>query len=199
IVAAGLDARAYRLDWPADTAVFEIDQSKVLEFKQVVLTEHHAQPTCDRRPVTVDLREDWPAALRSAGFDPEKPAAWSAEGLLPYLPGTAQDLLFARIDELSAPGSQLGLEVFMASGDFKSISDYEKQMTGQSPFGGVDPDELFYDDERADPAVWLADKGWVVHPFSLEGLTLSYGRAIPEMPDELGRMMKQPRYLTATR
>uniref|UniRef100_UPI00056CA3C9 SAM-dependent methyltransferase n=1 Tax=Nocardia sp. CNY236 TaxID=1169152 RepID=UPI00056CA3C9 len=81
IVAAGLDARAYRLDWPADTAVFEIDQSKVLEFKQVVLTEHHAQPTCDRRPVTVDLREDWPAALRSAGFDPEKPAAWSAEGL----------------------------------------------------------------------------------------------------------------------
>lgn len=33
ILASGLDSRAYRLDWPAGTTVFEIDQPKVLEYK----------------------------------------------------------------------------------------------------------------------------------------------------------------------
>jgi O-methyltransferase involved in polyketide biosynthesis len=37
-----------RLDWPAETIVFEIDQPEVLEFKAAVLAEHHAEPTADR-------------------------------------------------------------------------------------------------------------------------------------------------------
>ena len=42
ILASGLDARAYRLDWPADTVVYEIDQPQVIEFK----TAHAGRPRC---------------------------------------------------------------------------------------------------------------------------------------------------------
>jgi methyltransferase (TIGR00027 family) len=58
IVAAGLDSRAYRLQWPSGTTVFEIDQPKVLEFKVRVLAEHAAEPAAHRHDVAADLRDD---------------------------------------------------------------------------------------------------------------------------------------------
>ena len=76
ILAAGLDARAYRLQWPAGMVVFEIDQPEVIEFKTTTMAGLGAEPTADRRPVAVDLRNDWPAALADAGFDPASPTAW---------------------------------------------------------------------------------------------------------------------------
>jgi hypothetical protein len=81
ILAAGLDARAYRLPWPRGTVVYEVDLPDVVAFKTSTLSKLGAQPTAERRTVAVDLRDDWPAALRAAGFDPQAPAAWSAEGL----------------------------------------------------------------------------------------------------------------------
>ncbi|OOK65721.1 putative S-adenosyl-L-methionine-dependent methyltransferase ML2640 [Mycobacterium kansasii] len=69
ILAAGLDARCWRLPWPAGTTVYELDQPKVLEFKTSTLHKHGAEPTCNRVGVPVDLRQDWPKALRQAGFD----------------------------------------------------------------------------------------------------------------------------------
>ncbi|MDT5147377.1 MAG: hypothetical protein QOC58_2022, partial [Mycobacterium sp.] len=85
IVAAGLDSRAYRLDWAAGTTVFEVDLPKVLEFKSRVLHEHGAEPKARRVDVAADLRTDWSRALEAAGFDVERPSAWSVEGVLPYL------------------------------------------------------------------------------------------------------------------
>ena len=67
------------------------------------------------------------AALRDKGFDPSRPTAWSAEGLLPYLPAAAQDLLFERIDELSADGSRITVEAFGA--DFFSADAIERRRT----------------------------------------------------------------------
>ncbi|MDR3505443.1 MAG: class I SAM-dependent methyltransferase, partial [Acidocella sp.] len=110
ILASGLDSRAYRLDWPAGTVVFEIDQPEVIGAKTATMAQIGASPTCERRTVAIDLREDWPAALRAAGFDPAAPTAWIAEGLLIYLPPEAQDKLFDNITALSAPGSQLATE-----------------------------------------------------------------------------------------
>ena len=110
ILASGLDARAYRLPWPDGTTVYEIDQPQVIEFKSRTLAELGAQPTAHRRAVAIDLRDDWPAALRAAGFDPAQPSAWSAEGLLGYLPPDAQDRLLDTITELSAPGSRIATE-----------------------------------------------------------------------------------------
>ncbi|MBF6190875.1 class I SAM-dependent methyltransferase [Nocardia implantans] len=200
IVAAGLDARAQRLNWPAGTTVFEIDQPKVLEFKEKVLTEHGARAKAERRTVPVDLREDWPAALRGAGFDPAAPTAWSAEGLLPYLPGAAQDRLFEHIDALSAPGSRLAVESFVAGVDVKRFANVESKYFGRyNPFGDVDPAELFYDDERADPARWLAEHGWSVRAESPSELAASYGRSVPDLPEELDDLWRQPRLLTAAR
>src|SRR5438105_8891078 len=94
ILAAGLDARAYRLAWPPGSVVYEVDQPKVLEFKSTAMTDLGAEPTAERRAVAIDLRDDWPAALRASGFDATQPTAWSAEGLLMYLPPDAQDRLF---------------------------------------------------------------------------------------------------------
>jgi len=90
LLAAGLDSRGYRLSWPDGTVVFELDQPRVLDFKREVLAAHGDAPTAPRKEVAVDLRNDWPQALRDNGFDPSKPSAWIAEGLLIYLPATAQ-------------------------------------------------------------------------------------------------------------
>src|SRR6202034_3904685 len=110
ILAAGLDARSWRLPWPDGVTVYELDQDRGLDFKLSTLTEHGAQPAADRIEVAVDLRHDWPKALQEAGFDPSQPSVWSAEGLMPYLPAAAQDLLFERIDALTAPGSRVAVE-----------------------------------------------------------------------------------------
>ena len=109
ILASGLDSRAYRLAWPAGTTVYEIDQPEVIEFKTRTLAELGAEPTAERRTVAMDLRYDWPSALIEAGFDPDQPTAWSAEGLLGYLPPEAQDRLLDTITELSAPGSRVAV------------------------------------------------------------------------------------------
>ncbi len=115
ILAAGLDARGWRLPWVDGTVLYEIDQPKVLEFKAQTLAQHGANPSVSRYvAVPIDLRQDWPKALRNTGFDATEPTAWAAEGLLPYLPADAQDLLFERIGELSAPGSRIGVESFGA-------------------------------------------------------------------------------------
>ncbi|MEI6254457.1 MAG: class I SAM-dependent methyltransferase, partial [Mycobacteriaceae bacterium] len=103
ILATGLDARAYRLTWPGGTVVYEIDQAGVLDFKVATLRALGAEPTSQVRNVAVDLREDWPAALRANGFDPDRTTAWIAEGLLMYLPAEAQDRLFDHITALSPP------------------------------------------------------------------------------------------------
>src|ERR1700753_1735310 len=100
ILAAGLDARSWRLPWPDGTTVCELDQPRVLDFKASTLAAHGSEPACNRIAVAVDLRQDWPTALQQAGFDPSAPSVWSIEGLLMYLPSTAQNLLFDRIHDL---------------------------------------------------------------------------------------------------
>jgi methyltransferase (TIGR00027 family) len=117
ILASGLDSRAYRLQWPVGTTVYEIDQPKVLEYKTATLAAQGVSPTAVRRAVPMDLRFDWPNALREAGFDASAPTAWLAEGLLMYLPANAQDRLFEQITELSAPGSHIAAETMGVQAD----------------------------------------------------------------------------------
>lgn len=68
ILASGLDTRAYRLPWRSGTIVFEIDQPGVLEFKTRTLATLGAEPTAEHRPLALDLRDDWPAALLRGGI-----------------------------------------------------------------------------------------------------------------------------------
>src|SRR5580693_6537523 len=132
IVAAGLDSRAYRLPWPEGTVVYEVDMPNVIEFKTSTLNKLGAEPTAERRTVPVDLRDDWPAALRAAGLDPTKPTAWSAEGLLPFLPPDAQDRLLDNITALSPTRSQLATENLQgAGGGVQTMADHMRAVTDQ--------------------------------------------------------------------
>ncbi|MGU3502549.1 SAM-dependent methyltransferase [Mycobacterium sp. C31M] len=109
LVAAGMDARAYRLDWPADTVVYELDQKSVLAAKSELLDG--VSPRCRRVGIGVDLAGDWPEALTAAGFDAHMPTVWLMEGLLQYLDEAAVRRLFDHVDRLSAAGSSLLYEV----------------------------------------------------------------------------------------
>ncbi|MBJ7465470.1 MAG: class I SAM-dependent methyltransferase [Mycolicibacterium sp.] len=164
ILASGLDSRAYRLNWPAGTTVFEIDQPKVLEYKHSVLSEHGVQPTSIRREVAVDLRHDWPKVLREAGFDASTPTAWLAEGLLMYLPADAQDRLFTQITELSAAGSRIAVETAPTQAEERRRQMKERFEIIKEKFGitdSLDVGELMYNDpDRADVAEWLGAHGW---------------------------------------
>lgn len=75
ILAAGLDTRTFRLDWPPGTSVFEVDVPLVLSFKDQVLADAGARPAANSQAVAIDLGEDWRKALRAAGFDPAAPTA----------------------------------------------------------------------------------------------------------------------------
>ena len=150
ILASGLDSRAYRLDWPAGTTVYEIDQPKVLDYKSATLAAHGATPSADRHEVPIDLRQDWPAALVAAGFDPKAPTAWLAEGLLMYLPADAQDRLFTQITELSAPGSRIAAETAANHADERRQEMRERLERVAAELGierSVDIQDLIYHDE----------------------------------------------------
>jgi methyltransferase (TIGR00027 family) len=174
ILASGLDARAYRLAWPAGTVVYEVDQPQVIEFKTRTLAELGAAPTADRRVVAVDLRDDWPTTLRTAGFDPNQPTAWSAEGLLGYLPPEAQDRLLDTITELSAPGSRLATESATnpAPGDEELLKERMQTITERWRAHGFDLDMagLIYLGDRNEAAPYLSDRGWRVDNISIDEL-----------------------------
>jgi methyltransferase (TIGR00027 family) len=179
ILAAGLDARAYRLAWPPGTVVYEVDQPKVVEFKTATMARLGAEPTTERRTVSIDLREDWPTALRESGFDDTKPAAWSAEGLLMYLPPEAQDRLFDHITALSAPGSQLATEYHPDTGP--TMAERGRAMSDRWANLGCDVDlsGLFYEGERNNVAEYLGDRGWQVVARARRELFSDYGRPFP--------------------
>jgi len=186
ILAAGLDSRAYRLNWPPGTAVHEIDQPKVLEYKTGILERHGAVPTASRRPVPVDLRDDWPAALSATGFDRTQPTAWLAEGLLPYLPSDAQDRLFEMFTALSAPGSQVAIEVF----GMNSRSNSQRWLRMRERLGlDVNVQALTYHEpDRTDAIQWLTDHGWQVNAVNNRDEMARLGRPVPEdLADEAVR------------
>jgi methyltransferase (TIGR00027 family) len=181
ILAAGLDARAYRLPWPDGTTVFEVDQPEVIDFKSKTLAGLGAQPTADRRTVAIDLRDDWPKALRYNGFDPTQPTAWTAEGLLIYLPPEAQDLLFDRIDELSAPGSRVATEHIPDVSMFfderaQLITDRLKEYGHDFEMG-----DLIYHEQRNDVIEYLEGHGWDV---SARKMADAYADNGFEFPDD---------------
>ncbi|KWX57447.1 class I SAM-dependent methyltransferase [Mycobacterium sp. NAZ190054] len=194
ILASGLDTRAYRLEWPAGTVVYEIDQPAVIEFKTRVLADAGVPAAAERRTVGIDLRDDWPAALREAGFDPGRPTAWIAEGLLIYLPPDAQDRLLDNVTALSAPGSRLATEHM----DAKALTgDWAKAVTDRARRHGSDVDlsELFYSGPRTPATEHLSGRGWQTEVLSSNDAYQRQGFA--PLPDHLLAMIGDSGYLTA--
>lgn len=176
ILAAGLDTRAYRLPWPAGSTVYEVDLPDVLNFKSTTLERLDAQPTAAHRTVGIDLRDDWPAALAAAGFTPAVPTAWSAEGLLVYLPSDAQDGLFDRITSISAPGSHLAFDY---APDMTVFSGDEAQERWNRT--SINIGELVYHGERTHAPDHVSAQGWRTSSRTARDLYVTNGL---EYPDE---------------
>ena len=180
ILAAGLDTRAYRLAWPTDTVVYEIDQPDVIEFKTRTLADLGATPTADRRAVAIDLRDDWPAALQDNGFSSQRPTAWIAEGLLGYLPPDAQDRLFDNITTFSFSGSRLGTGYVP---DIRGrIAKRGKEISERWRRLGLNLNwaDLVYDGERNDAVGYLTERGWQTTVRSTQELYADNGFDFPE-------------------
>jgi methyltransferase (TIGR00027 family) len=180
ILAAGLDARGYRLDWPHGTTVYELDQPEVIDFKTKTLTGLAATPRADRRTIAIDLRNDWPKALLDNGFDPTQPTAWIAEGLLIYLPPEAQDLLFDRINENSAPGSRVATEHIP---DISMFSDERSQQIADrlKKYGhDIEMKDLIYHGERSHVIEYLTAHGWEVSSKTMQEAYAANGFEFPE-------------------
>ncbi|MGV0787075.1 class I SAM-dependent methyltransferase [Mycolicibacterium sp. XJ2] len=197
ILASGLDSRSYRLPWPDGTVVYEIDQPQVIDFKTATMSSLGAAPSAQLRTVGIDLRNDWPKALRDSGFDPAEPTAWSAEGLLVYLPPEAQDKLFDDIGTLSAPGSRLATEYHPDAA--ATIGERSKAISKQWGENGVhlDISHLFYEGERSHVVDYLTEHGWQVSTKSRPEVFTEYGREFPDT--ELLAPMRDSLAIIATR
>ncbi|MGF2952700.1 class I SAM-dependent methyltransferase [Mycobacterium sp. THU-M116] len=200
ILAAGLDSRAYRLDWPAATTIFELDRPQVLDFKRAALAERGAQPRAVRREIAVDLREDWPQALRDSGFDPAMPSAWIAEGLLIYLPAAAQEQLFTGIDGLAGHGSHAAIEdgTPLDQQEFEAKRDQERAAMdageAQRPFY-----QLVYNERCAPATEWFANRGWNASGVSLADYLRQAGRPVPGPDTDAGSMLVRNTLVSAVK
>ncbi|MCM6772103.1 SAM-dependent methyltransferase [Nocardia sp. CDC159] len=181
LLAAGLDARAYRLPWPDGTVVYELDRAPVLRFKRETLAANGDKPRAERREVVVDLREDWPKALRGSGFDPAAPTAWLVEGLLPYLPAVAVDRLYADIEAISAPGSRVAIEQMDPLPDQVHAALLARpNAVANSP---ADWARLIYNERRGDAADWFTAHGWRAERIGLVDYLAARGRGPGDRPD----------------
>jgi methyltransferase (TIGR00027 family) len=189
ILAAGLDSRAYRLAWPDGTTIFELDRPQVLDFKREVLAEQGAEPNAERREVAVDLRDDWPQALRESGFDATKPSAWIAEGLLIYLPAAAQRQLFTGIDSLASPGSHVAVE----DGEPMPADAFNAAVEAERAAQAEGDERLFfqlvYNERHAPAEQWLGEHGWTAVATPLAGYLHEVGRPVPGPDTEAGPMI----------
>lgn len=179
ILASGLDTRAFRLPWPSGTRVFEIDQPKVLEFKDTALRGENAG--CERHVVPTDLREDWAGALKNAGFDTGAPTAWLAEGLLPYLPAEAEQQLLETIHGFSAPGSRLAIESINTDAALTDSSAVQQTALSM----GIDLVSLMSSEHREEPMEPLEKRGWSVTTEPLRTVADRFGRELDGISGEI--------------
>ncbi|MDT5347185.1 MAG: hypothetical protein QOH91_472 [Mycobacterium sp.] len=196
ILASGLDARGFRLQWPSGMTVFEIDQPEVIEFKTATIAGLGAEPTADIRAVAIDLRHDWPSALRQAGFDTERPAAWAAEGLLGFLPPEAQDRLLDNVTALSADGSRLVAEIFLGS-DANQEALNAATLKWQEQGLDVALENLGFPGERNDVATYLTERGWRTDRTSLNELLADSGLPVQSTDADPNAPFGQNYYCTA--
>jgi methyltransferase (TIGR00027 family) len=177
LLGAGLDARAFRLALP-DADVFEVDTPSVFAFKDRVLADAGAQPTArSRTAVHADLREDFAARLAGTAFDPGRPTAWVAEGVLPYLTAEQARQVITDVGALSAPGSRLVFEHSDKAGPDPRAAAAALTTPGANRIsamvrGGLGPGGRD----------WVAGRGWSIGVTERGDLGPQYGRPDDRLP-----------------
>ncbi len=173
LLAAGLDTRAFRLDLPADARLFEVDLPELFAFKEKVLAQQHATPKCSRTIVGIDLRDDWPARLTAAGFDPTATSAWTAEGLLPYLSNNDAARLLTNVGELSTTGSRLSF-------DYDEFADNSTLSKLRATPGMQEVASMWEGGLSQNPEEWMQAHGWQVSTQQRTAFATSYGRPLAD-------------------
>jgi len=194
ILGAGLDVRAFRLPWHHGTRVFELDMADVFEFKERVLAEQRAKPRCERIVVPVDLRDDWPTALRSSKFRADQASKWLLEGVLMYLAQAERDRLIEQVSSLADSASQMAVEpptwripaevaATVARGTLDQVTVATAAQLSQAAAGEA---------SVADPAGWLSGWGWRVQLYDVAERFAAYGREpSPRVADMLSASRRQ--------
>jgi methyltransferase (TIGR00027 family) len=184
LLGAGLDSRVFRLDWPEDSVVFELDQDDVLSFKHQVFEDLRATPKATRRSIAVDLREDWAPALLDAGFDATRPSTWLAEGVLLYLPSAAERRLIDTVDRLTVHGSAMAYEVKLGR-ESPAVRDSPVYTSTKQQIG-IDLLALFDTEPRPDSVGDLTGRGWSTSTHTVFDFSRHHGRGPqPEQHDTL--------------
>lgn len=174
ILAAGMDARAFRLAWPPQTGVYELDQPEVLAYKGQIIASEAVRPRAQRHTVAVDLSAEWVPTLRAAGFQPDRPTAWLAEGLLAYLDEATNEALMRSVYELSAPGSGLAVEVLNSAAIHSAgLRDVAQRLTSMGAGWRFSLD---------DPVEWLVPRGWRAQAMDAAVAASRYGRTLSPLP-----------------
>ena len=148
ILAAGMDARAFRMEWLPGTRLYELDRPEVLATKDAVIARAGAHPTCERRAIEADLeRPSWSAALLDAGYEVREPSVWLAEGLLFYMTEAAVRALLGGASALALPLSQLGADLvnrdLLTSPVMGPLLWTFSRRGAMGRFGTNDPEALF--------------------------------------------------------
>lgn len=199
ILAAGLDSRAYRLWWPAAMTLYEIDQPVVIEFKTAAMRVLNIRPNVQHRAVGVDLRADWPAALRRVGFDAAAPTAWLIEGLLiGLLSPDTQDRVLDNVTALSTAGSRLAADHLAPvsrpqAAHARSLADRWRRRGLDIDFAG-----MIHPGERNDVPRYLAARGWSITEAGIVEL-FAAARLSPLSARDLDGVPAAVSYLTAAR
>ncbi len=147
MVAAGMDARAFRLPWRDGTSLYELDYPELLDLKERILQQQDKVPQCHRITLGTNLESEWGGLLIGAGFQPEQASLWLIEGLLYYLHEGPVDGILRQIAKLAATGSQLSADLVsqscLSSPWMKeALAAMEKNGMGWY-FGSDDPASLF--------------------------------------------------------
>lgn len=181
LMAAGLDTRAFRLDWPAGTTIFELDQPGVFQEKELILHSAGAKPTCTRRIIESDLTAPWKDILLQAGFDPTRPSAWLLEGFLFYIPNEISTRILDDVNGLAVPGSWLGFDIINSN---TLTSPYTKQWIEMQAKAGA-----AWIGTMDEPVEFLARRGWQSTLSQAGAVDANHGRwRLPVFPVTLPNM-----------
>jgi methyltransferase (TIGR00027 family) len=173
LLAAGLDTRAFRLNWPVDLRFFEVDLPELFVFKEKVLAQQNATPRCSRTVVGIDLRDDWSARLIAGGFDPNVSSAWTAEGLLAYLSNDDAARLLANVGELSTTGSRLSF-------DYDEFADDSTLSKLRATPGMREVASMWEGGLSENPVEWMRAHGWRVSTSDRAAFATRYGRPLAD-------------------
>ncbi|MBB6174232.1 methyltransferase (TIGR00027 family) [Nocardiopsis mwathae] len=175
LLGSGLDSRAFRLLWPENIELFEVDRADVFALKDHIIDETESAPACTRIPVWADLRGDWLGALRAAGFNPWRRTVWLLEGLLPHLNQAESDRLMGAINAMSVKGSRLLLDHFGAA--LEENAGYSEVVDVFSDAG------ILLRLASREPEPWLAKYGWTAESVDLRKLIREAGRRVSSLLD----------------